>query len=407
MRGECFDGRQRPGEDRRWCRVICPHCTSNVLRRERTERRCGKCRKRFALEPQETPLRLHDRRVRRLAEVLGDGGQLSYTPEQFWYAAARGRLDPPGAWLFPCFMALMVPLVGAVVVLCVVLEPSLEGVLMMVVTGALIGVLISVVLWRVGRRERRDDPIRVPADQATLQSDLREHWPAVYKSMPQGMVDGDLPAEQWGGSTPQAAAVLCPDSAVLVCLAANDLPQRLGAWLYTAPEQVPQGVPTVVLHDASPQGVLFAARARQVLGAHASVVGLAPRTVLPARDEKGRTVTNVPDMDEDTGPAKGLRLRESRLSPQEVDQLRQAEPRLTEEELSWLAEGWWFPLAGVRPRALLTVVEAAVRRAQERGDPERHAARAIGFMTPPDAASGPTDAASGPTDPRQPWAERP
>lgn len=379
--------------------MICPHCARDVLRRERTERRCGKCKKRFALEPQENPIRLHDKRVRRLAELLGDGGQLSYTPEQFWYAAARGRLATPADWLVLYAVALTVPLVGAVLMVCVVWGLSAEGVAATIAAGVVTYVLAVLVLRLVARQKRRHGPLRMPIEQATLHSELDENWRRVYGAMPPGMVDGALPPEQWGESTPPVAAVLCPDPAVLVCLAANDLPRRLGAWLYAAPEQVPQGLPTVVLHDASPQGLLFAAQARRALGPHASVAGLAPRTVLPARDAKGPTVADVPDAGRDAGPAKGLRLREPHLSPQEIDQLRQAAPRLTEEELSWLAAGWWFPLAAVRPRALLTVVEAAVRRAQERGDPERHAARAIGFMTPPDAASGPED-------PRQPWAER-
>jgi hypothetical protein len=64
--------------------VICSHCAKSLLRRERTGRRSPACRREFALEPKESPARMHDLRMRRLTEKLGDGRGLRYTPTQLW-----------------------------------------------------------------------------------------------------------------------------------------------------------------------------------------------------------------------------------------------------------------------------------------------------------------------------------
>jgi hypothetical protein len=43
----------------------------------------------MAFTPESNHLRLHDLRVRRLAEALSDGGRLRYTPGQFAARAQR------------------------------------------------------------------------------------------------------------------------------------------------------------------------------------------------------------------------------------------------------------------------------------------------------------------------------
>ncbi|MEE1927171.1 hypothetical protein V1J52_03065 [Streptomyces sp. TRM 70351] len=386
--------------------MICPHCDTSLLHRERTNRRCGRCARRFALEPKENGLRLHDNRAHRLVERLGDGGRVRYTPAQFWYAAGRGRLPAPGEGFVGCAVVLVVVLCGAVAGARAVFD--LHGTRIAPVIGSALALFLLLLLlrWRSSRRASRLAAIRMPMELTALETELAEHWVAAYGAPPPGMVTGELPAGAWRGAGPPVAAVLCPDPSVLTCLAANGLPQRLAVRLHTAPEQIPDGLPTVVLHDASPSGVLFAAEARRVLGPRAVVAGLAPRTVLPAPgppDQAGGPAAwRGPAPEEDTGPGRGLRLREAPPAAEEIARLREAERRLTEAEVAWLAAGWWFPLAAVRPAVLLEVVEAGVRRARERVDPDRHAARAVGFLTRP-AGGG----AAGPPDGPGPSADRP
>jgi hypothetical protein len=64
--------------------------------------------------------------------------------------------------------------------------------------------------------------------------------------------------------------------------------------------------------------------------------------------------------------------------------MRQLAGTLTPPELAWLAQGWWSPVAALRPSALITRVAGAVERAGN-ADPERRAAAAVGFLTWPGA----------------------
>ena len=67
----------------------CPHCQATLLYKERSGRKCSKCKRAFVLEPKVSPLNLHDLRVRRLAEKLGGRGTYRFTPSQLFHFAAK------------------------------------------------------------------------------------------------------------------------------------------------------------------------------------------------------------------------------------------------------------------------------------------------------------------------------
>jgi DNA-directed RNA polymerase subunit RPC12/RpoP len=73
--------------------MICPHCNANLLYKERGGKRCSRCRKKFALEPKQNPLRLHDLRFQKLDMRLSRGGGLFYTGPQLLHQAGRKLLD--------------------------------------------------------------------------------------------------------------------------------------------------------------------------------------------------------------------------------------------------------------------------------------------------------------------------
>jgi hypothetical protein len=161
-------------------------------------------------------------------------------------------------------------------------------------------------------------------------------------------------------------AVVCPDDVVGRCLRANAVQQRLGIFVVEAPEAAPPGVPLAVLHDASPQGVLLAPRLRAALpGRPVTDLGLPPASVTPG----GKTV----------------RLRSRRLSKEVVEDLRQ-HAQLTDDELKWLASGWWSPVAAVRPGVLISMLERATERVDVGTDVDRRHAYDVGFMTWPSPA---------------------
>jgi hypothetical protein len=76
-----------------------------------------------------------------------------------------------------------------------------------------------------------------------------------------------------------------------------------------------------------------------------------------------------------------LRRRDQAPEPALIEQLRGI---LTDAELEWLAQGWWSPVAALRPSILVGRVTTAVERAPTR-DPDRRAAAAVGFLTWPGA----------------------
>lgn len=53
--------------------MICPHCAADLKYKARSGRRCGSCRREFALEPKTEVLGLHDLRMRRLVAPWLDG----------------------------------------------------------------------------------------------------------------------------------------------------------------------------------------------------------------------------------------------------------------------------------------------------------------------------------------------
>lgn len=336
--------------------MICPHCSQNLLRRERGDRRCSKCRRVFALEPKESVLGLHDIRVRKLAERLGDGRNLRYTTPQLWYAASRRKLPDLRAKYLGRRFLLSVPIGIATFVL------ALTGLFpVLVVIGVGIGALILVNLLLTALRPRylRRAPVRMPVPYDRFHKEVVGRWLQVYGYPPPGSVNerADMPPPP---ASPRIA-VLCSDRHVLTCLSANNVSQTWGMALSNRIDRLPPSVPVLVLHDASVPGIAFASEARAALGSRAVPVGLAPRALI--------------------GKPKALCLRDGQPSVTDVSRLR-GEP-LSEAETAWLADGWWSPLAAVPPAKLLAALDSAMRRVEEASDPDRQRARAVGFLTWP------------------------
>jgi len=300
--------------------MICPHCDETLLYQQRGGRRCAHCGKQFVFEPRLNPLHLHDVKLRRLADKLGDGGRLNYTVTQLWYAAARRsaarRVRSAGRHTKP------VPGLGF-----------------------------------LRARARKPHPPRLVAMPL---SEFRElvlwTWPDTYTTRPDGVVDETVialpPRER-----PQLALV-CPDRAVLACLQANGVPDTYDMTLTTSLADVPPSVPVLLLHDASPDGCRFAAQARATLPSRTvTVVGLRPRMVLRQQYVYMRL----------RWPARPRDLAGLGLNQQEVD---------------WLRQRWWSPIAAVPPQRLLAAVAKAVERVGE-ADADQRRAQRVGFLTLP------------------------
>jgi hypothetical protein len=157
--------------------------------------------------------------------------------------------------------------------------------------------------------------------------------------------------------------VLSPEHSVLICLAANGVPQRLGVALARSLAEVPPLVAVLVVHDASADGCLLPARTRAALpGRLVLDTGLRPRSV--------------------QGSKKAVKLRGAPPAEEDLAALR-AQGELTERELTWLSQGWWGPVAAIRPAVLLARVHSAVRHVQAAADPAQRLAADLGYLTWP------------------------
>lgn len=327
--------------------MICPHCGKNLLRRQRTGSRCTYCDRGFAFDPKTNSLALNDLKVRRLAGKLARGG-LSYTPRQLWYALSRKKISEPVKALDGYGCGLFILMTIAVIAFAAVVQPP-EHVLVPVVTVAVVGYAAMNVVFAVLRpiiAARRE--IRPPVSEVRFSSMLAE-WRRVYGASPPGMIDTVPPPSV---RAPEAALV-CEDTTVLDCLAANGVASRNHLALATNAAGVPPDVPVILLHDASVAGLRFAAATRAALLGRVVVdAGLRPDTVLRHRGM--------------------LRLRGARWQAGELHL-----PGLTGTEIRWLAAGWWSPVGAVPPAKLVSAVDRALARA------DRARAVKVGFMTWP------------------------
>ncbi|WP_040796576.1 hypothetical protein [Nocardia higoensis] len=332
--------------------VICPNCRTNLLRKERTGRRCSRCHKTFALEPKEDHFGMHDERMRRLVDKLRDDQDLRYTGRQLYYAAGRKHLPSPTATWVTTFITL-----GFVVlVLSIICVAAIDAVPAKIgapgIGLALLALTVLMVLvrpWFISRAT-----VRMTRGYRDFRSGVIDVWRKHYGAGPPGMIPDDLPLP----AVPRPRlALLCPDRATLTCLAANDAAGAWGMALCERIEQLPPAVPVLILHDAAVPGVDYANRVRASLGPRAVPIGLTPAMV-----RKAASVT---------------KLRE-RAEPD-----ARLPPSWTEDDRQWLREGWWTPLSALPPARLLGVVRRGVDRIEVSADPERRTARQVGFLTWP------------------------
>ncbi|MER7701345.1 hypothetical protein ABTX81_00385 [Kitasatospora sp. NPDC097605] len=375
--------------------MICPHCSKNLLQRQRPKRRCSYCRAEFALDPKLDGVGLHDLRIRKVTEKLSDGGRLTVTSGQLNYALQhRGR--PPQKFRGDKGNAVSMigfGLIGLLVGTALLDEPGFALVLVLVAL-TLIG--FGTRSWILSGTPAPDTSVESRWTQEVFRDTVLNRWRAVYGALPAGLVEDTLVPPGPPPADP-AFALLCPDLTVRVFLRANGYPERHRALIVNNLRAVPAGLPLVVLHDASPQGHLLVAEARAARpGPRVLDAGLSVRTVLV--DEHKYTLLR--DL---------YRSEESRL------RLERAVPELTGSQRDWFAEGWWSPVAALPPRRLLALAERAAERitappaprdpaarrtgpvrSPAAGRPEtpvetRRRALAVGFMTWPE--SGPDDTA--------------
>lgn len=347
--------------------MICPHCATDLQRKQRSGHRCSRCRRQFAFDPKDNPLQLYDIRLRKLAEALSDPGlpgaaPLGYTADQLHFAAMRKVLaagPSQGSGWLGCAVAVAV-FGGVLIVGTLMADLPAVFVPAILIVAVVAGLLVATHGATAKRRRHPGLPISRPRFHALL-----TEWQRVYSAWPPGMLPPQPASVVWP-PVPPRAVLFCTDPAIVTFLAAAGVPGRQAVVLVPPAEQWPppelvaavRQDPTrvvVVLHDADVAGCLTVPRLRAVLppGTRVLDAGLAPRIGMIA----GPPVRHPPD--ESASPA-----------------LLAEGATVTAAERAWLAQGHAFPLAAVRPARLLRAVERTLSRA----DPEANRAAELGFL---------------------------
>ncbi|MEV0189482.1 hypothetical protein AB0I39_13225 [Kitasatospora purpeofusca] len=347
--------------------MICPHCSKDLIQRQRTGRRCTYCRQEFALDPKIDGAGLHDLRIRKAVGKLSDGGRLAVTAGQLNHSLQhRGR--PPQKYRGDRSVGVGLIIPGGILVLVAVATIS-TGFGVWVLVPAFLFIGFGIRQWMLSDVPAPDESVHSRWTGDEFRSTVLDRWRTTYGALPPGLVDeGLVPA----GPPPAAPAfvLLCPDRTVTAFLRANRYPERHRALLVRDLREVPAGLPLVVLHDASPQGHLLAADARAARpGLRVLDAGLSVRTVL-------------------VDQTKYMLLRDLYRPEELYLRLERAVPELTGSQRAWFAEGWWTPLAALAPKRLLAIADRAAER-----------------ITAPPAPRGPAAPRTGPV--RSPAAGRP
>lgn len=333
--------------------MICPHCQTNLKHRERGGKTCGSCKKRFAVEPKDNALRLHDVKLMRLAQQLGGNGAYRYTVDQLHLNASRKAVRGKGAGVIAALGLMSVP---AVILTITAVAGNLP--LLFIPVALLVAGWIFYIFYRIAtRRTRRIDP---PMERRLFVTTAVDAWRQTYGLDLPGLVRDQQVSDLPERSSNPVLVVLAPSREALATLRVNDVANRLRVTLAHTYDQVPPDVPVALLHDVSVAGYLFAGQARAAFG---------PRVVadLTPRPKAARSA-----------PA-ALKLRQPWPTPDVVGWLR-ASRMLDDDEIDWLAKGWWTPIASVRPSNLVKRVTAAANR---NTDPDERKAAAVGFMSWP------------------------
>ncbi|WP_067650299.1 hypothetical protein [Nocardia harenae] len=333
--------------------MICPHCQTSLLYRQRPNRVCSSCGRPFALEPKESPFRLHDLRLRRLAEKLSDGRGLLYTGPQLYFAAGRKTLPSTGRHYHFAAVgySVLIGIIGVVLLLIgVPVGPGLAGIAATIL-------VVNLILLLMRPQLARRSTVHPEPGYADFSTRVLRPWQRIYGGPPAGLTRDDFRPQ----AVPQPrVALLCPDRPTLTCLAANGASASWQLALCERPEQVPPGIPVLVLHDAGIAGIGWARQVRAAFGPRAVLLGLSPATVRTAKW--------------------AVRVKERPVESAELP------PAIGAEDRQWLLDGWWSPVAALPPARLLALVQRGVDRVAEAADPDHRRAGQVGFLTWPTPA---------------------
>lgn len=381
----------------------CPHCHTDLLYRNRGNRTCSNCKRKFALEPKLNDFRLHDLQFRRLIDQISNGGQFAYTIEQLRHRAGRkvAAANKPMGFVGCVVQAVFAALIGGVIV-SVAADPVVGILMGFVFLVVLVGIATFVALGPYS--------YQLPINRQNFESQVIKRWMEIYQEVPRGLMtqqmidqaDECIPAPQ-----SVRAVVASPSRDVLNCLRVNQVPRHLNIQLLPTDQQLTPtqkttlerlrrepNLPLLLLHDASVDGCMLPYKIRQTFGLQANhmVIDLGLRPAEASRN-------NMLRLGQKPGKA-ALQYLEKQAKQTETP--RGWPAPLTKQELEWLKQGFYTPILAATPARLISVVSRAVQRLHgtqrqetplalsgpdlylQEDTPEKQAA-AVGFLSWPTA----------------------
>jgi DNA-directed RNA polymerase subunit RPC12/RpoP len=326
----------------------CIHCGTDSKLRERTDKRCPRCKHPFAFEPTTDSYKVTDGQFKNAVDRVSGTGKVQFTERELWYEFNR-RWMRPGFWRSPFGV---LPFAGAGSALLAVGNIIHIAVVPMALIGVGAGLVTGALLskWTNDRAPLPPRPPRIAF--AEFRQQYLRRWREVH-----GDVAGLLPVREMAipdmpKEVPADVAAFSFDRAVVTdtwqtaqMLVANRFHFEHNCAVLSR-DGYPDGIADTVkemlrrnprltvfaLHDASPGGCLL------------------PLTLRDAEWFPDPAIRIV-DLGLRPGTARKLRV------PALAGPPTQLPPRLAEilpaEDVAWLAEGHVAELAALRPEQVL------------------------------------------------------
>ncbi|MEP6925425.1 MAG: hypothetical protein ABI954_13240 [Pyrinomonadaceae bacterium] len=356
--------------------MICPHCNQNLLYKERSGKKCSKCKHEFAFEPKTDSLGLHDARFRKVIGKIGADGKVYFTSGQLQHFLSRKKIKNSVNTILGWLVFASV----ASIVITVIIAIS-TGTIALFGLAFLIAVVFVTLL--ITFRQVEGD-LNLTQSNFVFESDVIGRWRSIYKQLPANLLNKQLLSQNPQNLDKVRAVLVCPELEVRVCLLGNQTSKDLGLLLFD-PYQSPgkstkemefiqqrRDLPIFVLHDASIEGCLLKEEfVRKHLGNDRSRkvydIGLRPQTAIKAKLMR-------------------LRAKPSKVSADSIKEIKGLAP----EEIAWLENGNYTPLLALTPTHLIKYVTRAVNKGfqisaktavKSTQKNDQSAAQAVGFMT--------------------------
>jgi uncharacterized membrane protein len=349
----------------------CPHCNEDLRYKERTGRRCSKCKREFAFEPKTDRLGLHDARFRKAIAKLSADGKLYFTAGQLLHFLSRRKIKNS----FSAVRGLLIFLTVAAVFVSIVLFST--PVIYLTAPAAVLFAVLTIIFWR------KEGNLNLPISKAEFEQNILPRWSAIYGDLPPRLLSENFATRNSDVSEKaRAAALVCANDEILACLAANRIGEKFNLIFINLSQPVAasekskiqfvrsqKDLPFLVLHDASIEGCLLKDEFVRLFASGDAAatsavydIGLRPNDVMNANF---------------------VRLRQN-VSADSTQNLRGLDPA----EVEWLKSGSRTPLAALTPAQLFNLVANGVkryapphRRQQQQETSAERRAEAVGFMT--------------------------